>query len=166
MWQFQWMISLIPESILISIYYGALVVGIVAYIGSKLFKRFPFKYIPILGRFPFLSELVGVLLIAASCYLLGGYATEMAWRDRVKEVEAKVEVAKKESAEANTKLEAKRKEKQKVRVEYYTRVKERIVEKKVQIDAKCELDPNVLQIHNDAAQNPNKGKVSVGDVKE
>jgi hypothetical protein len=166
MWQFQWMISLIPESILVSIYYAFLTIGITAYVGSKLFKRFPFKYIPVLGQFPFLSELVGVLLIALSCYLLGGYATEVVWRDRVQEVEAKVEVAKKESAEANTKLAAKRKEKQKVRVEYYTRVKERIVEKKVQIDAKCDLDPSVPQIHNEAAQNPNKGKVTVEDVKK
>ena len=91
----------------------------------------------------------------------------MAWRDKVAEVEAKVEVAKKQSEEANTKLEAKSKEKQKVRIEYYNTVKERIVEKAIQIDARCELDPDVAKLINAAATNPmTKGTVTIEEVKK
>jgi hypothetical protein len=167
MWQFQWMVGLIPDDMLIWIYYTFIAVGAVAYMGSKLFKWFPFKYIPFLGQYPLLIELVGVALLCAGLFLYGGYATEMSWRDKVKEVETKVEIAKKESAEANTKLEAKSKEKQKVRIEYYNTVKERIVEKEKIIDAKCELDPEVPKLINAAAKNPmTKGTVTIEEVKK
>ena len=167
MWQFQWMMSLIPDEMLIWIYYTFIAVGVIAYIGSKLFKRFPFKYIPFLGQYPFLAELLGIVSLCAGLFLYGGYATEMAWRDKVKEVEAKVEAVKRESDEANAKLEAKTKEKQKVRVEYYNTVKERIVEKEKLIDAECKLDPVVIKLHNAAATNPAKtGIVTIEDVKK
>jgi len=167
MWQFQWMLGLIPENLLLWIYYASIIVGLVAYIGSKFFKLFPFKYIPFFGQYPLLSELVGVALLCAGLFLYGGYATEMAWRDKVAEVEAKVEVAKKQSEEANTKLEIKSKEKQKVRIEYYNTVKERIVEKEKIIDAKCELDPEVAKLINAAATNPmTKGTVTIEEVKK
>jgi hypothetical protein len=161
------MVGLIPDDVLIWIYYTFIAVGVIAYIGSKLFKWFPFKYIPFLGQYPLLSELVGVASLCLGLFLYGGYATEMAWRDKVTDVEAKVEVAKKESEEANTKLEAKSKEKQKVRIEYYNTVKERIVEKEKIIDAKCDLDPVVPKLHNDAAKNPAKvGIVNIEEVKK
>jgi hypothetical protein len=167
MWQFQWMLSLIPDSILVWIYYTFITAGIVGYIGSKLFKHFPFKYIPFLGQYPLLSEVVGVVLLCLGLFLYGGYAVEMSWRDKVKEVEAKVEVAKKESEVANTKLETKIKEKQKVRVEYYAQIKERIVEKEKLIDAKCELDPEVPKLINAAATNPlSKGTVTIEEIKK
>ena len=156
MWQFEWMLGLIPDELLIWIYYAFMSAGLVCYIGSKFFKRFPFKYIPFLGQYPTLAELGGVALLCLGSFLYGGYLAKESWEERVKEVEAKVEVAKKESEEANIKLEAKRKEKQKVRIEYYTTVKEQIVEKEKLIDAECKLDPVVLKLHNAAAANPAK----------
>lgn len=167
MWQFQWMLSLIPESLLLWIYYTFITAGLVAYVGSKFFKRFPFKYIPFLGQYPLLAELLGIASLCLGLFLYGGYAVEMSWRDKVKEVEAKVEVAKKESEAANTKLETKIKQKEKVRVEYYAQIKERIVEKEKLIDAKCELDPEVAKLINAAATNPmTKGTVTIEEVKK
>lgn len=167
MWQFEWMLSLIPDSLLIWIYYAFIIAGLTCYIGSKFFKRFPFKYIPFLGQYPTLAELGGVALLCLGSFLYGGYVVETAWHNRVKDIEAKVEEVKKESDEANTKLEAKRKEKQKVRVEYYTTVQERIVEKEKLIDAECKIDPIVLKLHNAAAANPAKvGTVIIEEVKK
>lgn len=167
MWQFEWALGLIPGDVLIWIYYAFIVVGLVSYIGSKFLKHFPFKYIPFLGQYPTLVELGGVALLCVGSFLYGGYVVEKAWHERVKEVEAKVEIAKKESKEANTKLEAKIKEKQKVRVEYYTTVQERIVEKEKLIDAECKLDPVVLKLHNAAARNPsNIGIITVEEGKK
>ena len=167
MWQLQWMLNLIPESLLLWIYYTFMTIGLISYIGSKLFKHFPFKHIPFLGQYPLLTELVGIALLCLGLFLYGGYAVEMSWRDKVAEVEAKVEIAKKESEEANTKLELKSKEKQKVRIEYYNTVKERIVEKEKIIAAKCELDPEVAKLINAAARNPmTKGTVTIEEVKK
>ena len=49
-------------------------------------------------------QIAGILLLTAGVYFEGGYTTEMAWRERVKEVEAKLQVAQKQSAEVNTEI--------------------------------------------------------------
>ena len=156
-----WILHFIPDELLQKAILLLIFVGISLY-PVGIFTNF----LPGGKKYKNIIFVIATLITIIGFYFEGSYSTEMMWRERVKEVQAQVEEAKKASGEANTKLETKHKEKQKVRVEYYTRVQERIVEKKVQIDAKCELDPSVPQIHNEAAQNPNKGKVSVGDVKE
>jgi hypothetical protein len=89
----------------------------------------------------------------------------MAWRDKVKEAEAKVAQAEVASQEVNAKLETEIKKKAKVRTEYIITVKERIIEKEKLIDAKCEIDPVVPQILNDAARNvTKKGTVKIEEV--
>jgi len=49
-------------------------------------------------------QIVGILLLTAGVYFQGGYTTEIAWRERVKEVEARLAVAQKQSAEVNTEI--------------------------------------------------------------
>lgn len=156
-----WWLSFIPDAILQQ------AILILIFIGVSLYPvAFFATVVPGGKRYkPIIFALATVITILGF-YFEGSYSTEMAWRARVKEVEAKVEIAKKESEDANKKLAVKSKEKQKVRVQYYSTVKERIVEKKVQIDARCELDPAVAKIHNDAANNPAKGVVTVEDVKK
>jgi hypothetical protein len=97
-------------------------------------------------------------LLAAGIYFKGGYTTEMIWRERVKEAEAKVAVVEQLSQELNVKLEEERKKKQKVKVEYYNTVKTQIKEVEKVINGKCEIDPTVNEIVNKAATNPDKAK--------
>ena len=80
----------------------------------------------------------------------GGYDTEMAWRAKVEDAQAKVAKAEEASKDANTKLEAKIKEKVKVRTEYITTVKERIVKDTQIIDAECKVAPEAIKDLNDA----------------
>ena len=82
----------------------------------------------------------------------------MMWRERVKEAEAKVAVVEQQSQLLNTQLEEERKKKQKVKVEYYNTVKTEIKEVEKVINAKCEVDPKVNELHNKAATNPEKTK--------
>jgi len=154
-----WWLSFIPDAILQQ------AILILIFIGVSLYPvAFFATVVPGGKRYkPFIFALATVITILGF-YFEGSYSTEMAWRTKVKEVEAKVEIAKKESEDANKKLAVKSKEKQKVRVQYYSTVKERIVEKKIQIDAKCELDPVVTKIHNNAATNPAKVSVIVEDA--
>ena len=97
-------------------------------------------------------------LLVGGVYFKGGFDTEASWRAKVAEAQAQVAVVEEQSKELNAKLEAKIKEKQKVRVEYYATVKERIKEVEKLIDGKCELDPKVNELHNKAATNPEKAK--------
>jgi len=157
-----WMLSFLPDSILLYAIFAVIAAGVGLYVLGMFLGYFPSL---ILYRRPI--GILSTLLIVAGVYFYGSYDTEMKWRARVAEVQAKVEEYKKESDDANTKLEAKSKEKQKVRVEYYAQVKERIVEKAVQIDAKCELDPEVPKLINAAATNPlSKGTVTIEEIKK
>jgi hypothetical protein len=155
--QIQWMFRIIPDAILNWVYWAIIAVGV-----SGMFAGWFGKFIPVYGRYAGFIKPVGIALVILGVWLRGGYDTEMAWRAKVEEAQAKVAKAEADSKEVNTKLEAKIKEKQKVRVEYYATVKERIVEKEKLIDAKCELDPAVPKILNDAAKNPAKvGTVTI-----
>jgi hypothetical protein len=111
-----------------------------------------------LSKYALMFQIVSAVLLAAGIYFKGGYTTEMIWRDRVKEVEAKVSEVEQISQELNVKLEEERKKKQKVKVEYYNTVKTQIKEVEKVINGKCEIDLTVNELHNRAATNLEKAK--------
>ena len=49
-------------------------------------------------------QVAGILLLTTGVYFHGGYTTEMAWRERVREVEARLQAAETQSAEVNTEI--------------------------------------------------------------
>ena len=99
MWQIQWVLGLIPDNILIYIYNTFIVIGLIGYIGSKLASKFPFKYIPIIGQYTTICEILSVILLTLGAWCIGGYNVEMAWRDKTKEVESKIALAEVKSKE-------------------------------------------------------------------
>jgi hypothetical protein len=143
-----WLFSFLPDALLNWIYWGIIAAGL-----TGIFAGWISKWIPFYGNYIRFLKPIGVILLVLGVWLRGGYDTEMAWRAKVEEAQAKIAKAEEASKEANTKLEAERNKKAKVRTEYITTVKERIVEKQTQIDAECKLDPIVPQILNDAAKN-------------
>jgi hypothetical protein len=162
MGQFTWMFSIIPDAVLNWVYWGIIAVGL-----TGVFAGWFGKFIPVYGRYVEYLKPVGVVLLVLGVWLRGGYDTEMAWRAKVEEAQAKVAKAEAASQEVNTKLEAKIKEKQKVRVEYYNTVKERIVKETQIIDAECKVAPEAIKDLNDAAKNPiKKGTVTIEEVKK
>ena len=151
MGQLTWIFSLIPDAILNWVYWAIIAVGI-----TGVFAGWFGKFIPVYGRYVEYLKPVGIILLVLGVWLRGGYDTEMAWRAKVEEAQAKIAKAEEASKEVNAKLEAKIKEKQKVRVEYYNTVKERIVKETQVIDAECKVAPEVIKDLNDAAKNPTK----------
>ena len=67
MGQIQWMLSLIPDSIFVWVYYILTIAGVSLYIGSKLVR-----WIPMMGQYKLPAELVGVVLLVVGAYLFGG----------------------------------------------------------------------------------------------
>lgn len=151
MWQFQWILSLIPDSIFVWITYVLMVIGFGLYVASKLVK-----WIPLMGQYKLPAELIGIAVLLVGTYLFGGYGVEMSWRDRVKQLQDQLKIAEEKSAQVNTVIKEKIVYKTKVikekEVQYIDRIKE--VEKI--IDAKCEVDPVAIDILNKAASDPNK----------
>ena len=158
MWQFQWMLSLIPDSWLFWIYSTILAVGLIAWLGSSLFKYFPFKLIPVLGQFPFLSKIVGVVLTVLGVYLFGGYSVEMSWRDKVHQLEEAIKLSEAKSADANLKLDAAIKEKNRAVKDNLAQLQGQIRRDAAKIDAECKVPREAVDILNKAAETPKRTK--------
>ena len=144
-----WMMHLLPESFLIFIINALLVVGligmVIGFIGGK---------IPFVKTYATIIKIVSIVLFCIGLYWKGGYSVEEDWRQRVADMEEKVRISEEKSKETNVVIETKYKD----RVKKITETRNVIVEKiKVNekiIDAKCELDPAVISILNEAAKKP------------
>lgn len=144
-----WLLHLLPDSFLIWIINilltGGLIGMVVGFFGSKL---------PFVGTYARIIQIASIIAFCIGLYWKGGYSVEQDWRERVAEMEAKIKVSEEKSKEINTVIETKYRD----RVKKITETKEVIVEKiKVNekiIDAKCELDPIVISILNEAAKKP------------
>ena len=144
-----WLLHLLPDSFLIWIINilltGGLIGMVVGFFGSKL---------PFVGTYARIIQIASIIAFCIGLYWKGGYSVEQDWRERVAEMEAKIKVSEEKSKEINTVIETKYKD----RVKKITETKEVIIEKiKVNekiIGAKCELDPMVISILNEAAKKP------------
>ena len=147
--QLGWMLSLIPDSLFIWITYILFGIGIVLYVASKLVV-----WIPMMGQYKLPAELVGVVFLVVGSYLFGSYGTETAWRERVRELEAKVKVAEEKSQQVNTVIETKIVEKIKV-VKENVYVNREIIKEVAgkQLDAQCTLPKSTISLHDSASRN-------------
>jgi len=151
-WQFQWMLSFIPDSLFIWITYGLMTIGAGLYVASKLVQ-----WIPLMGQYKLPAELIGIVVLLSGVYLFGGYGVEMAWRDKVRQLEEKVKAAEAKSQEVKIQIQEKIVYKTKVVKEKETVYIDRIKEIAKEIDAKCEVDPRVIEELNKASEDPFKG---------
>ena len=153
------MFSLIPDSFLVWVYYLLLFSGIALYIASKLIK-----WIPLMGQYKLPAELIGVILLVVGSYFYGGYGVEMSWRDRVKELEAKVKVAEEKSQQVNTVIETKVVTKIKV-VKENVYVNREIIKEVAgkQLDASCSLPNSTVSLHDSASRNEVAGRATATD---
>jgi hypothetical protein len=159
MWQFGWMLSLIPDSLLIWITYFIAGAGFALYIASKLTG-----WIPLISQYKLPAELVGVLMLVVGSYMFGGYGTEMAWRQKVKELEAKVKAAEEQSQKVNTVIQEKVVTKIKV-VKENVYVNREIIKEVAgkQLDASCSLPKSTISLHDSASRNEVAGRAAATD---
>lgn len=159
MGQIGWMLSLIPDSIFVWIYYIFAVIGVSLYIGSKLVK-----WIPMMGQYKLPAELVGVLLLVVSAYLCGSYSVQQAWLARVAELEAKVKTAEEQSQKVNTVIQEKVVTQIKV-VKENVYVNREIIKEVAgkQLDASCSLPKSTISLHDSASRNEVAGRAAATD---
>jgi hypothetical protein len=145
-------LSFIPDSLFIWITYGLMTIGAGLYVASKLVT-----WIPLMGQYKLPAELIGIVVLLGGVYLFGGYGVEMAWRDKVRVLEEKVKAAELKSQEVKIQIQEKIVYKTKVVKEKETVYIDRIKEIAKEIDAKCEVDPRVIEELNKASEDPFKG---------
>ena len=150
--QIGWMIGLVPDAVLSGLYWLIIAAGVTGVLAGWLGK-----WIPFYGNYVKILQPVGIVLLVLGVWLRGGYDTEMAWRAKVAEAEARVAAAEQKSQETNTVIEQKIVEKTKVikgKTEYITQYLDREVVKKEEIIKyieQCPVPKEIIDIHNQAA---------------
>jgi len=94
-----WILHLLPDAFINWIVNIILIAGALTTVAG-----FFVKFIPFVNTYRTPVQIAGILLLTIGVYFEGGYSTEMAWRERVREVESKLEIAQKQSAEVNTEI--------------------------------------------------------------
>lgn len=166
MWQFQWVVSLIPDSILSLVYWAIIAIGVTGIIAGWLGR-----WIPFYGQYAKILKPIGVILLVLGVWLRGGYDVEMAWRDKVADMQKKVDEAQAHAALANRSIENKVetqtkviKEKGKDIIKYVDRYRDREVlktvegperikiEKVIEYVEKCPVPGEIIELHNQATE--------------
>ena len=126
-----------------------MIIGAGLYVASKLVA-----WIPLMLQYKLPAELIGVAVLMVGVYMFGSYGTEMLWRERVRELEAKVKVAEEKSQQINTVIETKIVTKIKV-VKENVYVNREIIKEVAgkQLDAQCSLPKSTISLHNSASRN-------------
>jgi len=148
-----WMISFVPDSLLIWIVNIILVIGAAGsflsfFILHKILNRFP-----ALAPYHLLIQIISAVLLIAGIYFKGGYDVEASWRDKIRVAQEKAALAEQQAKEANVKLDAEVKKKQRIVKENTIVYRDRIREVEKIIDKECKVAPEAIDIHNAAAKN-------------
>ena len=140
-----WILNFLPDWI----FYFILLAGVGGLIASYLMKFIPFVY---MYKTPI--QLVSVVAIVGSTFMIGAAWNDQAWRARVAEMEKKVAEAEVKSVEENVKIVTKIvKKTELVRTRGEDIIK--YVDKEVvKYDDRCEIPTELVKSLNDAAEQP------------
>jgi len=144
-----WLISLLPDSMMVWLVHLITLAGLAA-LGISFFL----SNIPWIGQYGKILKIAGAIALVLGIYFEGGVATEQRWRDRVTELETKVKEAEEKSAVVNEVVKTKIVNKIKVVKEREIVVQEKIKEVEKLVDAKCEVPKEAIDILNEAAKDP------------
>lgn len=153
MWYLQFMYSLIPDSWIELATYAILATGIALYILSKIVA-----WIPFIKGYKIPIELIGVILYGLGAFYAGGYGVERLWRERVADMEKKVQELEGRQAEVVTKIETKVVTKIKKVIEIKEVIKKEIEYREKEINANCDISPAAIEMYNKSVSNPEEAK--------
>jgi len=142
-----WILHFLPDSLILWFTNILLLLGIVLTVAGFFVHRIPGLY---QYQLPF--KIGGILVLAAGIYFRGGYGVEMAWRERVAEVEQKLKAAESRSAEENVRIETKYVDRVKVIRQNGQEVIKYIDKEIVKYDATCVIPEEFVTAHNRAAE--------------
>jgi hypothetical protein len=148
-----WMLSFVPDSLLLWIINIVLVAGVLGTLSSYFIR-----FIPPLLPYAGIVKVLGIVLLVAGVWLRGGYDVEASWREKLRVAEEKARVAEQQAVEANNRINTKIVEKIKVVKENTVEYRDRIKEVEKIIDKECKVVPEAIEIHNAAAKNLKLGE--------
>jgi hypothetical protein len=142
-----WFLSFIPDWILQWAIHGLVILGLVlTFIGSLV------RFIPIIQPYALVGRQLGIVLLVIGVFFEGGYATEMSYRARIAEMQAKIKEAEIQSAKANEKLAAEVSKNKELIKEKVNRNAKDIEAKREAINAECKLSDDAWVLYNRAVE--------------
>ena len=149
MWQIEWMLQLIPDTVFAWITAVLFFGGVLAYILSKLVSIIPF-----VGRYKIAVELGSIAAMIVGAYFFCG----VVYREQVAELKEQVKISEQKSRDANVRLDQVIKDKSKVVREKQVVIQERIIRDTAKIDAECRVPREAVDILNESAKTPKREK--------
>ena len=134
---------------------GLIIMGLVGISASWIARWVPYFN---LYRGPI--QAIGVICLVLGVYFKGGADVERSWRERVRELEARVAIAEKQSAEANKKLSDQLSQNKKLTQEVKNANQASVRANASKIDAECRVPDVAIELLNSASQNKVSGSSS------
>jgi hypothetical protein len=142
-----WFLSFIPDWILQWAIHGLVIIGLIlTIIGSFV------KIIPVIQPYAMVGRQLGIVLLIIGVFFEGGYATEMSYRARIAEMQAKIKEAEIQSAKANEKLANEVSKNKELIKEKVNRNAKDIEAKRQAINAECKLSDDAWVLYNRAVE--------------
>jgi membrane-bound ClpP family serine protease len=147
MWQLSWILSLIPEWILVTLIHGTVVVGLVlTFCGGLL------KFIPVINPYAAIAKQIGIVLLVIGVFFEGGLAVEQSYRARIAEMQAKIKEAEIQSVKLNEKLTVEVSKNKELIKEKVNKNAKDIEAKREAINAECKLSDDAWVLYNRAIE--------------
>jgi len=144
-----WLIHLLPAGFVSFIVDALLFIGVVGTFLSFFVINKILRLVPGFAKYYRMAQIASVAVLTLAVYLWGGYSMEMAYQERVKDLEAKLEKAKEDSAKVNTVIEEKIVYRNKIIKEKGDTLIQRVETIK---EADCKLTQETIDVHNEAAR--------------
>lgn len=148
-----WILSFLPDSFILYVVYLAMAAGAIGILASYVIK-----FIPFLNIYRTPIQIVSIVLFCAGVYWYGGYSTEIAWRSRVAEMEAKVKESEERAPVITKEIVTKYKDKILVVKRGVEIVKKEIEVKREIINEGCKLNPTAVEMYNKGITGPEEAK--------
>jgi hypothetical protein len=156
-----WLLHFLPDGFLEFVVNAVLLLGMISCVLTFFVLNRLMRMFPVLANYHLIMQVVSVLILSAGLYFKGGYSTEIMWRERVAEVEARLKLAEEQSKKVNTVIQEKIvnrtqviKEKGEKQIEYIDKV---VVQKEdvIKYIEKCPAVPkSIIDEINKAAMPP------------
>jgi hypothetical protein len=136
--------------------------GLLATIVACFLLKYLVRLLPTISPYTTLVQAGSVAVFLVGVYFQGSYSTEMAWRDRVKELEEQVAAAEQRSNEVNEEIKTKTVTQTKIIKQRGADIIQYVDREVVKYDTKfapggiCEIPKEFITAHNRAAEAPTK----------
>ncbi len=149
MWQFQWMLSLLPDWVWTTLLIGS-TIGLLA---SWIIKRVPF-----INNYRFPIQAISFITLLVSIWFLAVASANEVWESKIKDLEEKVRIAEEQANNKNVEVQERVVEKTKVVKEkgkdIIKYIDREIVKKEeiVKYVEQCPVPKEIIDIHNQATE--------------